>query len=102
MRLKDGVKVHGIRPELLLALQIADAVYRERGHSLTVTSLTDGTHSATSLHYAGAAADLRIWGVDEPHAMALEIGAALGEDYDVLAERTHIHLEYQPRHSGSQ
>lgn len=49
----------GIRPELLLAVVAAERVYEEAGHDFTITSCVDGKHMAGSLHYAGAAIDIR-------------------------------------------
>jgi hypothetical protein len=101
MKLKAGVKVTGLAPEMALALQIAAGVYRRFGHELVVTSLLDGRHSATSLHYVGHAADLRIR--DIPAAIhqdiVRELKASLTTDYDVVLESDHIHLEYQPKRS---
>jgi hypothetical protein len=99
MKLKPGVNPLGIRPELLVGLMAAAAVYTRHGFDLTITSLVDGTHSQQSLHYAGQAADLRIWGINPVllAQMVREINDALGADYDVILERDHIHLEYQPK-----
>jgi len=71
-------------------------VYREHGEELVVTSTYEGDHSAGSLHYADLAFDIRL-----PKAkattIALEIQQALGEDFDVVLEPTHIHIEYDPK-----
>jgi hypothetical protein len=96
MHLKPGVRAAGIRPEIVLALQVAEGVWAAQGQALVVTSLTEGRHSRTSLHYAGAAADLRIWDLDAERARR-ELAEALGEDYDVVLERDHIHCEFQPK-----
>jgi len=101
VKLKSDVKVTGLRPEMLLALMAASAVYRKHDHELVVTSLLDGAHAKTSLHYAGCAADLRTTAAHIPpstiDAIAAEIRMALTADYDVIVERDHIHLEFQPR-----
>lgn len=97
MKIKEGVKVTGLRPELLLALMVAKDVWQAEGQELVITSVIDGKHSATSLHYAGQAADLRIWGLADPAKTAALLNESLGEDYDVLAEGDHIHVEWQPR-----
>lgn len=99
MKLKDGVTVMGIRPELVLALFIADRIWAGLGQELVVTSVTDGKHSRTSLHYAGQAADLRVNYFDAPtrQKAADRLKDALGLDYDVIIEPDHIHLEFQPR-----
>ena len=99
MRLKNGVRAAGVRPELLLALVVTDSLFTECGKELVVTSLTEGQHSETSLHYAGAAFDFRIWEFDEAglEDFVADLRKSLGQDYDVVIEPTHVHVEYQPR-----
>ncbi len=101
MKLKSDVKATGFRAEMLLALIIADGVYQKHGHGLVITSLLDGAHAKTSLHYAGCAADLRTIAANIPKstidAIAADIRKALTVDYDVIIEPDHIHLGFQPR-----
>lgn len=101
MKLKANVKVTGLRPETLLALVIANGVYASHGYDAVITSLLDGLHARTSLHYAGCAADLRTTAALIPgstvDAIAADIRKALTADYDVVVEADHIHLEFQPR-----
>lgn len=102
MRLKEGVTTFGMRAELLFALIIADRIYNDFGYNMTVTCVTDGRHSANSLHYAGAAADIRTLDITEqysPHEIAARIKESLGSnpDYDIVVEKTHIHIEFQPK-----
>ena len=97
MFLKKGVNIQGMSTELLFGLNVADAVYKELGYELTVTSVLDGRHSLTSLHYAGNAADLRTRGISNPQAIVDMLKARLGVNFDVLLESNHIHIEYQPR-----
>ncbi len=101
MKLKYDVTVTGIRPELLLAIMITSDVYRKHGHELVITSLLDGKHSQTSLHYSGCAFDARTTAAGISPTKVLEIANALGEaltnDFDVVIEGDHLHVEYQPR-----
>ena len=100
MKLKEGVDPTGIQPELLLAIMAAKEAYRDYGYDLVITSLTDGKHSRTSLHYSGCAVDLRTrhMGTEEDKAeIATLIKDSLGPDYDVILESTHIHIEWQPK-----
>jgi hypothetical protein len=101
MKLKVGVNPLRIQPELLLALYVADTVWRDNAQELVVTSLNDSVHSKASLHYAGCAADLRTrYFTDEKKAeVAEQLRLSLGSnpDYDVVVEKDHIHLEYQPK-----
>lgn len=100
--LKEGVSTRGIRPELVIAILAAKDVYDKYGVPFIITSLTDGVHSPRSLHYAGCAVDLRTRDIRGDHAkrnVCEDIKIALGGslDYDVVLEKDHIHLEYQPK-----
>jgi len=99
MKLKTGVKTAGIRPEILLALFIADKVWTDNGKELVVTSITDGKHSLHSKHYPGLAVDLRTryFLLNIKVKVAGELRLKLGKDYHVLMEKTHIHLSYKPK-----
>lgn len=98
MKLKKNVKVQGITNEILLAIVVAQSIYRAHGEELVITSLLDGRHSRNSLHYSGAAVDLRTRDLAVPGAMVgADLKDALGADYDVVVEATHIHVEYQPK-----
>ncbi len=101
MILKKGVKVQGIRPELLIAIMVADGVYTSIGQELVITSLVDGTHSQTSLHYTGCGVDFRTryFTKEEAEKARNDIAGRLTSDYDVILEEDHIHCEYQPRKS---
>ena len=100
MKFKEGINTRGIQSELILALCVADSVWRNAGEELVITSIADGKHSETSLHYAGCAADIRIRDLQlSPEVMADALKQALGNnpDYDVVVEKDHIHLEWQPK-----
>lgn len=99
MNIKTGVRISGIQPEIVLALLIADGVHQRHGEVLTVTSLLDGKHMRASLHYVGSAADLELPQHGVAH-MVFDLSASLGENYDVVLESDHIHVEYQPKHGG--
>ena len=96
MKFKEGVKVFGIRQEALLILMCAETVWARQGEEVVCTSVVDGSHSVASLHFAGCAVDLRIWGLDVEKAAA-ELREALTDEYDVVVEADHIHVEYQPK-----
>lgn len=100
MKLKEGVRILGIRPEVALAMIIVEGVYQEHGYELVVTSGVDGTHSQGSLHYSGGAFDCRTYFVDtdkEVAEIAHKIRESLGDEFDVVVEDTHIHVEWQPK-----
>jgi len=99
LRLKNDVNTIGIRPEILLAIMVADGIYQAEGFELVITSLNDSTHADTSRHYQGMAVDFRtrdFTGAIARH-ITEKLRQALGRHYFVLNESDHIHIGYQPR-----
>ena len=103
MRIKQGVVLTGLRTEMLVGLMAVQEIFRKYGEEVVITSVMDGTHSATSLHYAGQAVDLRTRNLSNADVMEIvaELKGDLGIHFDVVAESTHLHLEYQPRKPGA-
>lgn len=99
--MKASTRVEGLSIEMLLGLVIANDLYRANGERMTVTSVTDGRHMRASLHYIGNAGDVRL-PKRHPTMIARELEKALGQDYDVVLEKTHIHIEYQPKSGVNQ
>lgn len=102
MRIKAGVRIHGLRPEMTVATQIIDGIYRSHDSELVITSALDGKHSAGSLHYTGAAIDARtrnLSHLDDTRRQGLVVAVrdALGDDFDVIDEGNHLHIEFQPK-----
>lgn len=99
LALKPGVRLTGIRPEMIIAVIAASALFEREGVDCIITSGIDGKHSVTSLHYTGAALDFRTKHVSREAANRIShhLRHALGRDFDVIHESTHIHVEYQPR-----
>jgi len=96
MLLKAGVDISRLRPEIRKKLPLLDDLLRGFGEELIITSTFEGTHSAGSLHYANLAIDVRVPKADK----GLYVNAwrrDLGRDYDVVVERDHIHIEYDPK-----
>ena len=111
-KLKPGVSLKGAQPELVIGLIAAASVYEGMDNGMgkypcVVTSITDGKHSEGSLHYKGLAADLRtrVFGTHEAMEDCVELlqVALNGEpnnfvgEWDVVLERDHIHMEYDPK-----
>ena len=100
MKIKPGVRVNGMNTEILLAVIIANDIYTRHGKELVITEVTGGEHGRGSKHYIGNAVDLRTNFFDrkeEIERVAQELREALGEQYDVVVEKTHIHIEYDPK-----
>lgn len=95
--IKPGVKLH---PTTVwaVAMPIIREVYQDFGYVAVITSGIDGKHSTNSLHYSGMAFDFRtrdVKPVDLPHLFAT-LGQSLGDNFDVVLEKDHIHIEYDP------
>lgn len=96
--LKPGVRVIGVRPEIVLALGILQEVFARANVPFVITSIVEGTHSRASLHYSGCAADLRRpTEAAKAAELATSAKAALGDDFDVVLEVDHYHVEFQPK-----
>ena len=99
-----GASSAGLRPEMLVALQVADGLYREHGIDCVVTSGTEGKHRRGSLHYTGLALDLRTWNLPahvDVITVAADLARNLGDDFDVVPEKIgqrgeHLHVEFHP------
>lgn len=93
---KPSTRLRGVAPELVLAIIACERVYAKHGFDLVVTSVTDGDHKAGSLHHIGCAVDLRL-PPREPALMVAALRDALGVEFDVVLEKDHIHVEYDPK-----
>ena len=66
-----------------------------------VTSANDSTHMKTSRHYSNEAFDIRtsnvLEGEEAVQKWADNIKKELGKDYDVINEKNHLHLEFDPK-----
>ena len=99
MMIKDGVNLTGLRPEMVIAVIAASQIWSSLAKNLVITSALDGVHSSTSLHYTGCALDFRTnyFMPEEAEKAHRRLKEALGWQYDVLLEKDHCHVEYQPK-----
>ena len=102
IRIKRGVDLAGLRPEMILVLLNANELAKDQQVDLWVTSCLDGKHGRGSLHYVGLALDLRSKNLSDKAGFLRDLGTALGRQYDVLLEakgkrNEHIHVEFQPK-----
>lgn len=108
MKFKKGVDPRYLSAPAWYGLWKCDEVYRDFvGRDAVCTSTGEGRHSTGSKHYTGEyqfgysrAFDLRIWVVPNEKLSELvnSLRRALGEHYQVVFERTHIHVEWEPRY----
>lgn len=95
--IKPGVDLRGLTPQMAVAYTIALDVYREKvGMVCVITSASDGKHGPNSLHYSGKALDLRMNSLrpEQIHPVYVALKTALGEQFDVVLESDHIHVEW--------
>ena len=96
MKIKFGVNVVGLRPEIIMVLPVINDVIRWTGQEMVITSALDGVHDERSLHKKGLAIDIRLPYRDpsKDTEVSFMIQSALGINYDVVKELDHIHIEY--------
>jgi len=109
-KIKAGVSVRGLAPEMLIADAVVAAVYQELGAlELVITSIGDGTHGDHSLHTRDPlrilATDYRRWTLrfetggavnDRAPEAARLIQHRLRDQFDVVLESDHLHVEFDP------
>ena len=100
--IKSGVDLRGLTPQMAIAYTIASNIYRQHCNVVCViTSASDGKHGEHSLHYKGKALDLRTFNIPTS-AISLVVSTLrqnLGEQFDVVLESDHIHIEFDPKES---
>ena len=99
LQFKDKVRVAGICPEMLSALDTATDVFNDIGKDCIVTSARGGKHTAVySRHYSGLAVDLRRkhLTLEQTETIRQLLTDMLGSDFTVILESTHFHVQYKP------
>jgi len=105
MKFKKGVTVKFIKPEIVLAINVANQVYENlvSPEGVTITCVTDGKHKGHQ-HSLGYAVDIRTrshgseqWLNSLKEKIAEEIRLRLTDEYNVIVESTHIHIEFDIR-----
>jgi hypothetical protein len=104
MKLKKGVKITNLTPQMVLAIRIVESVYQrmQPGHDVTITSIDEGQHGPGTLHGKGKAVDFRTKDFTaNKYTLQNEVRRALGDDFDVVLEdlhgvNEHLHIEFQP------
>ncbi len=116
MRLKTGVRLAGLRPQMNVAFMVAKEEFAKYGVELIITSVNDSDHGYGSLHFSGGAFDARtkhidtlkmqsaygLNALDVKRKIHQAIKKNLGAEFDVLLEfigrpNEHIHIEFQPK-----
>lgn len=109
--IKEGVKLYGLSPELLLGIMVVSGHYETLKVPMIITSLNDSgtSHRGNSLHAMGQAADIRSKNLpldqDQKKHLVQAISYDLGDNYDIILEAAgtpneHLHIEYQPHRAA--
>lgn len=100
IKYKIGVRIVGLKPEMLLAFPIIEQCYANYAVPCVITSVNDSTHKFGSKHYDGKAVDLRTKNTSDNVAKLIvdDMRKLLGPlGFDVVLESDHIHVEYDPK-----
>lgn len=99
MQIKPGASLAKLTPQMALAAYMVDSLSYRLGIACTITSGSDSTHKDGSLHYTGNALDFRSRDIPPQKMVMLihKIRASLGADFDVVEEKDHLHIEYDPK-----
>lgn len=96
----DRARLH---PDLAMPflLCVMQELFSAAGTDCTITSGMD--NHTTGLHPSGKALDFRTRDlrVGQISELADQAKARLGPDYDVVVEKDHLHVEYDPKHDGT-
>ena len=95
-----NVNIKGLELSMLNVLHYIEAACQYvngDNYIMTVTSARDGKHMKGSKHYTGEAIDIRTRDMVDEIGTAQVIKRYLGKDYDVIFEKDHIHIEYDPK-----
>lgn len=121
--IKKGVSLAGLDMSMRRAIDMARQAMMYHNKPLVITAGTESHgaelvggynddvsdshaafHSSRSLHIFGGAIDIRTRFLQEwqKSDVAEHIRKGLGDEYDVLIEKTHIHIEYDPKRPKEQ
>ncbi len=94
-----AASIRGIQPEMCIAHTLIVALFSRHGIACRLSSGTDGEHSFASLHYVGYALDISFQGIPKTliDILHAEFKSVLGDEFDVVKEGTHFHIEFQPK-----
>ena len=97
IRIKKGVILTGLSLEMWEVVPLVHVIFYP--HWLTITSGLEGKHGDNSLHYVGKALDFRTRHLDDEgkRLVTFRCKEFLADAYDVVLEKTHLHIEYHPK-----
>ncbi len=100
MKTKENVTIDKLdkklKEKLMFIEWICKTIEGEK-YEITITSANDGKHMTNSLHYKNKAVDLRTRDMKNAKVCGWKIKQYLGKDFDVILEKDHLHIEYEPK-----
>ena len=92
--IKNSVDLRGLSPQMAIAYTIACKCYGQ--YDCVITSANDSKHGPNSLHYKGQALDLRTRHLNGQGLQSVyhKLKESLGDQFDVVLEADHIHIEF--------
>lgn len=100
---KVPVQLDGLSAAMLRGLAVVVETFNARLRECWVTSGLDGHHGPNSKHYHGDALDFRTRLIPEGARRDIEIAvrtaldAAFPHQFDVVLEKDHLHVEFDPK-----
>ena len=96
---QNAASIRGIQPELAIALTLLCHLFARHKVAVRLSAGVDSKHKAASLHYVGHAIDISYRNIPQYLITLLhaEMRSVLGDEFDVIAETTHFHVEFQPK-----
>jgi len=101
VQIKPGVRMAGVKPEMMVVLDVVPVVFARFGYDCWLTSCVRNG-DGTSKHDSGEAMDFDS-SVNVPeatgHEIAFRVNQTLSRDYDALwhGPRFHLHVEHDPK-----
>lgn len=103
MKIKPGVSLANLQPQMVLAALVVDSVFRRGGYDATITSGSDGDHKGLPVvgdtrdpHYTGKAFDIRTSDLksEDVPSLVQALQVCLGAEFVVITESNHLHIQW--------
>jgi hypothetical protein len=97
--IKRGVDLSKLTGRMAVAALVVEGIYEDLRANAVVTSGCEGEHSEGSKHYTGDALDFRTLHLTGHfrEQLASRCREALNEQFDVVLEKDHLHVEWDPK-----